>query len=124
MVKRLFFEYYADDFRMIYEQNKSFLWDINLSFLECCLNLLDESPKYKLSDKYVDLSDSPEYLNLRSSIHPKKKSDLNGLFDIPSYQQVFGKAFVSNLSIIDLIFCEGPNANFVLKQSLNISPTK
>jgi hypothetical protein len=40
-----------------------------------------------------------------------------------SYQQVFGSGFVENLSLIDLLFCEGPRAASILiaswKRDLN-----
>ena len=33
------------------------------------------------------------------------------------YFQIFGNNFVNNLSVIDLIFCEGPQARQIIKKS-------
>jgi hypothetical protein len=50
-------------------------------------------------------------------INPKK-SDMEDKFYRPApYTQVFGSTFVKNLSLIDLIFCEGPVASLIVEAS-------
>jgi hypothetical protein len=57
------------------------------------------------------------------------KEEYEGCFDLrsgqfdnkiqqKSYAQVFGNVFVPDTSIIDLLFCEGPNATNVLNSSI------
>ena len=64
----------------------------------------------------VELNFSTEYME-NSIIQDFRLSDFNSLKEMPFYQQVFstGKEFNPNLSILDLIFCEGPMArNWIL----------
>ena len=59
--------------------------------------------------------------DLRSTIHPKVENNALDFYTPQAYTQVFGNQFVKNLSIIDLIFCEGPNAINILKKSIQNS---
>ena len=56
--------------------------------------------------------------DLRSVIHPKQANNALDFYSPQEYTQVFGNQFVKDLSIIDLIFCEGPNAINILKRSI------
>lgn len=116
--KAPFFEYYADEFYKVYTKKHRYLIDLNLEFLRICCLFLGWSKEFKLSEKYVELSGSNTLTDLRSLIHPKKKSEIIGRFGIPQYQQVFGKGFVHTVSIIDLLFCEGANASNILKSGI------
>ena len=57
---------------------------------------------------------------IRFLIHPKKDFSRDIEFHPRPYQQVFsGKhGFLPNLSILDLLFNEGPNARNILEQSI------
>ena len=59
----------------------------------------------------IDLKFYTEYME-NSIIQDFRLEDFNSLKEMPFYQQVFstGKEFYPNLSILDLIFCEGPRA--------------
>ena len=113
--KAPFFEYYIDYFERILTNPQKYLLDLNLELLTICLKVLGLEKKHQLSQAY--LTGSEGYIDLRNQLHPKKKSEFDRRFDIPSYNQVFGKGFVQNLSIIDLLFCEGPNASLILNQA-------
>ncbi|MFW6104145.1 MAG: WbqC family protein, partial [Bacteroidota bacterium] len=55
-------------------------------------------------------------------IHPKKRMKKEDTAFRPAfYYQVFQEryAFIPNLSILDLLFNEGPNAENILKQSIS-----
>ena len=56
----------------------------------------------------------------RSMIHPKKELSNLEWFTASPYYQIFGKDFAKNLSILDLLFNEGPMALKVLKSSIVI----
>ena len=111
-----FFEYYADYFQEIYEKKHETLFSLNLGLLTLCLKCLQIDLEIKFTENYSkELKNNQN--DIRSHLLPQ-----TGFFDrlyyrpIP-YPQIFGKDFVANLSIIDLLFCEGPNARVILKQS-------
>lgn len=114
--KAPFFEYYADYFLAVFERKPKFLVDLNLEFLSVCLNFLNTKINWKLSEKYSLETEAP-IQDLRSAIHPKKSFKTRQYYKPQSYPQLFGNKFVANLSVLDLLFCEGPNAANVLQQS-------
>ena len=52
--------------------------------------------------------------DLRSQIIPKQPSINRDFYKPVPYYQVFGSGFAENLSLIDLLFCEGPRATSLL----------
>jgi hypothetical protein len=56
--------------------------------------------------------------DLRSSIHPKQDLEKISFYRPVEYIQVFGDQFIRNLSILDLIFCEGPNSREIILESI------
>jgi hypothetical protein len=111
-----FFEYYADDLEKVLFQKHIFLYDLNTAFLTICLKWLKSETKVQESMSYEKIP-SEGIFDLRNGIHPKKAelSTLN--FKPVAYPQVFGNKFVEQLSIIDLVFCEGPNARAIVAAS-------
>jgi len=114
--KAPFFEYYADYFHDIFFREHTRLFDLNHELLTLCLKLIGHDNVVALSEKY-DIETPHETLDLRSSIHPKKDFTENKFYQPYSYIQLFGKDFVPNLSIIDALFCEGPNTSNIIHQS-------
>ena len=106
-----FFEYFLNDFQLFFEKKWTFLWDYNLELLTLILQLLDVSPSINLTTEYN--SDSLSFNDLRDSIHPKKES----IFHDKPYYQVFENkfGFLSDLSIVDLLFNMGNESIFVLR---------
>ena len=105
-----FFEYYQDDFRPFYKNKWTFLWDYNLELLTLILQLLNENPKIIPTETYLNISH--EINDLREIIHPKK----NPVLVTKPYYQVFENkfGFLSDLSIIDLLFNMGNEAVMIL----------
>ncbi|SCW47838.1 WbqC family protein [Mucilaginibacter sp. NFR10] len=99
-----YFEFYEDDFAPFYEKQITYLFDYNEELLNLLLKLAKIKTELNYTDEY-----QPEYPNLhdfRFSIHPKKESEIQQ----KPYFQVFEdrKGFMKNLSIIDLLFNQGP----------------
>jgi hypothetical protein len=107
--KSAYFEYYEDELQPFYDSKKKqipYLFDYN----EQLLNLLLKFIKIKTEIKYTD-EYHPEYPavpDFRSSINPKKETEL----EQKPYFQVFDerKGFLKNLSIVDLLFNQGPQS--------------
>lgn len=115
--KSPFFEHYAGLFSKIYEKKHRYLFDLNLDLLTLCLDLLEIEVNMSHTNIY-EKDPLPPLKDFRNLIHPKKSYKNNGLLEPCIYNQVFGNNFASNMSIIDLLFCEGPNARHILLQSI------
>lgn len=103
-----FFEHYAPFLEPLYHTETERLVDLNLALIErlCrCAGI----PMPAISREYITAS--PEDLDLR----PKKEGPT---FHVEPYIQVFSdrQPFAANLSFVDLLFAEGPNAVAVLRR--------
>lgn len=114
-----FFEFYLDEIRLLLERKHSFLLELNLQILDFLLDSLEISRDYSLSEDFFETV--PENLqDYREVIHPKKDPGTDMNFRAEPYPQVFSDkhGFQENLSIMDLLFNEGPNARMILEKSL------
>ncbi len=113
-----FFEYYQDDLCPFFEKRWKYLFDFNQATLETLCELLELDIHPQLTPDFEVVPG--ETLNLREGITPKKHKALSDNdFHPQSYTQVFSDrfGFTPNLSILDLLFNEGPNSLSILKQS-------
>jgi WbqC-like protein family len=114
--KAPYFEYFAEYFRTILLRRYTYLFDLNLALLQTCLELLQLEKKVILSEHYE--KKPAEYLaDARYSISPRHRLETRTDYHPVQYPQVFSKVFHPNLSIIDLLFCEGHNACAILQQA-------
>jgi hypothetical protein len=112
-----FFEHLAGYFEEIYLQKFDYLLDLNIAIIGLCWKLLGvDMPLEKTADFRKVCSE--DILDYRSEIHPKNLRKNSRFYKPCNYNQIFGKNFVGNLSIIDLLFCEGPYAYQVLLESI------
>ena len=111
-----FFEHYADALHDTLFRQHVFLYDLNMELLTICLKWLKLSVTIVESSRYIP-EVSEEFFDLRHVIHPKNPLPGKVGFKEVQYAQVFGSKFVPNLSIIDLVFCEGPSARHVVESS-------
>jgi hypothetical protein len=115
--KAPYFEYFADDFDRVYQKKPTFLFDLNWELLTICLKLLRLKPTIRLTEAYETTLKEDQFDAL-SVIHPKKDAGHNNLYVPVVYQQNFGVKFVPNLSVIDLLMCQGAEATNILKKSI------
>ena len=117
-----FFDYYADSIMQFYEKKYEKLFDLAIDFQKMMLNFLKLTPKIEFTSTF-ELSPKAGVLDFRNQISPKRYSKAE-LFD-PSfeprpYPQLFEDryGFLPNLSILDLLFCTGPEALMYLRNSV------
>tara|TARA_B100000780_G_C21022767_1_gene409943 strand:- start:234 stop:839 length:606 start_codon:yes stop_codon:yes gene_type:complete len=105
-----FFEFYKDDLQLIFNKNYTYLLDVTIDSFIFINDALELSKKYNTSKKYDDtvLND------YRFLANAKKNND----YYFEPYIQMFDDkyGFLENLSILDLLFMEGPNSISFLKK--------
>tara|TARA_B100000674_G_scaffold479142_1_gene477151 strand:- start:713 stop:1324 length:612 start_codon:yes stop_codon:yes gene_type:complete len=110
-----YFEYFEHDFYPIYMENKyDFLLDLNKDIQGVILKNLQIEVPIIYSSSYIDNVDG--CIDLRNDIHPKKSP--SKFYNSPIYTQVFQDKMnhIPNLSILDLLFNEGPMAYELLRK--------
>ncbi len=123
-----FFEYYADDLRPFFEKKYDFLIDFNEAIRQKMCELMDIQPKVDYTSAYLPplttdlipklcsptriLSTLSDFRDVICAKHPLPDAE----FEPKEYWQVFQQrhGFLPNLSILDLLFCMGPEAVFYL----------
>src|SRR5690606_38285124 len=101
-----FFEYYEDDFAPFFHEYTEFLFDFNIGLMELCLKLLKLSPALSYTTEYnKEVKDLRDYRNA-------KNPNIQDIYKQKPYFQVFEEknGFIPNLSIIDLLFNQGPQS--------------
>lgn len=111
-----FFEFYADDLRPFFEKQHTFLFDLNLDIMHTMCQLLDVRPQVTLSEQYIVLpSEDDAVVDFREAIRPKHPLPDADFNPTPYYQvRAQRHGFLPNLSILDLLFNEGPEGIFYL----------
>lgn len=109
-----FFDYYADDIRPFFERRWDFLFDFNLEITHTICSLLDIQPTIELTDDYLraDAIGADDFRDAIRAKHPLPDES----FEPRPYYQVYAQknGFLSNLSVLDLLFNEGPEGIFLL----------
>lgn len=106
-----FFEFYEDDIRPIYEGDDDSLYNLNLKTIEAISSCIGISTPSEKTDTYQVAPTA--HFDARFLVEAKKEKDWN----LEPYNQVFEErhGFITNLSILDLLFNEGTNTLNYLK---------
>lgn len=101
-----YFEFYEDGFARFYQQRFDNLFEYNQELLTMILKFLKMPVTLQYTDEYH--REYPELTDYRNAIHPKK----DALVEQKPYFQVFEerKGFIKDLSIVDLLFNQGPQS--------------
>ena len=111
-----YFEYYRDSLFDILESRPEKLFDLNISLIHYFLGKIGISADIDFTTEYERPGETaPDIRDLRGLIHPKRPSILK---TEKPYWQVFAAkyGFKSDLSVMDLLFNEGPDSISYLKK--------
>lgn len=142
--KSIYFEYYSNELFSLIESTHKSLLDLNINLISFLCKKLKIELNFSLSSslkltsskeelildicklknakKYISTIGAKNYLN-EENFSKKNNIELNFFeyFD-NKYNQLHGK-FVSNLSVIDLLFNEGQKSKGILKKNFFINKT-
>lgn len=105
-----FFEFYEDEFKVLFENPKEFLLDFNLECIAVINNCIGFEPVISNSEQFSKTTSESDY---RFLVNARKEPKI----ETKPYIQVFKDKHgsITNLSILDLLFNEGPNTLNYLK---------
>lgn len=106
-----YFDHYYDYLRPIFEGHFERLIDLNNAALQAVMKMLKIKKEIVYTTDYIREAEN----DLREAFSPKKAIESSSF---PAYYQVFGTKFpfAPDLSVLDLVFNEGPEAVEYLKQ--------
>lgn len=120
-----YFEYYRDELFEILDSRPERLIDLNMSILDFFVRKTGLKVDFRLTDRYVAPDGGGKVLcdgvlcdDFRESIHPKRDNAILRDNDLEKpYFQVFASkyGFKTDLSVMDLLFNEGPDSILYLK---------
>ncbi|HLK28492.1 MAG TPA: WbqC family protein [Puia sp.] len=111
--KSPWFEFYKDELKLLYSKSFHFLLDWNIACFEWSAQKLKLPLTFSLTDNLQN-NQQNETEDFRNKVLPKNYLS----FDAVRYRQVFEDkiGFLPNLSVLDLLFCEGKNAIALLRK--------
>jgi hypothetical protein len=121
-----YFEYYQDELFAILDSQPEKLFDLNLAILKFFIEKIGLAIDLRTTEEYSrDFNPQTEdditlpCVDLRETIHPKRTNTILEDMNLKKpYFQVFAQkhGFQSDLSIMDLLFNEGPESILYLKK--------
>lgn len=114
-----FFDHYRDSLFALMDSRPEGLLDWDLALTRWCLQQLRLPVELRLTERFTPRCSGVYGEDLREAIHPKRPNDILASLGLARpYYQVFAPkfGFVPDLSILDLLFNEGPDAvSYIIK---------
>lgn len=114
--KSPFFEHYQHFVKKVIFNHYEYLFDLAIASMLACFEILEFSIHIKYTEEFIPTYIDP-FLDFRDILNKKDAADDTDIFTSIPYYQNFGKLFAPNLSILDLVFCEGPHSMNILSPS-------
>lgn len=123
--KAPYFVHYGEAFERVFQKRPAFLFDLNLELLTICLQFLGVKKTIAPTDYNFSLENHP-VVDARNQIHPKRPFTERSFYRPVAYRHVFSlpsedgairERFFPNLSVLDVLFTQGPQARRILVQS-------
>lgn len=110
-----FFEFYRDELEVLYKDEFTFLQEFNKACWKLVLDCLGTEKMITQTKSFKkDYSEEKNIADFRKLSIAKRKP----FIELPEYPQVFMEkhGFLSNLSVLDLLFNQGPGSLSYLKE--------
>lgn len=114
-----YFEFFEDSLYPVFHQQQPKLFDFNLALFEWIIQQLRFEKKWACTRSY-ESEPAPGIMDLRNCLAPNpEKSKIPFSFRLPVYHQVFDDRydFLPDLSVLDLLFNEGPKAAPLIREA-------
>lgn len=105
-----YFEYYEDEIAVFYQKETKFLFDYNLELMDWLFKQLKKDTAFNFTTAYE--KEIPAEFDFRQAAKFKTENNQN----LKPYFQVFDdrNGFLPNMSIVDLLFSQGPQTKAYL----------
>lgn len=115
--KSPFYEYFIIDIEKMLKCQYNFLIDLNNDILNWTKKIVKLNNLISFTSSYIDENSLKDIVDNRNVFMPKS---FQAQIDIVKYAQVFEAkiGFQPNLSILDMLFCEGPAAKNLLASNI------
>lgn len=107
-----YFNHYRDGVFAILDSHPETLWELNLRIIRFFCEKTGIAPDIRFTTEFAAVPEGPQE-DFRTAIHPKKPNTIMRDLGLERpYWQVFGErfGFTPGLSIMDLLFNEGPES--------------